>query len=217
MSANLIITAVDNNTHYKEGLKVFLASMALNAPKESVYVYLMNCDSKYVKELHKINPNVTTQSEKTEEESPFVRNYIRHSLIIEQMSYYNKIAWIDNDSIIRDSLDELWEDIEPETIKFWYRKKKKDHIKFQGGVYVLGASEKSMQWCAEIREELNNCTDWYAPQLLMYTKFKEVGLTHTQLSEKYNDSKFKSDSIIWHCKSSHFEEEKYQTEYQRYL
>ena len=212
----LIITAVDNNLHYMEGLKVFLASLAKNAPEELVYVYLMNCSREYEDSLHEINSNLMTMAKSVKEVSPYVRNYIRHRLVHDQLKIHDKILWLDNDSIVRGCLDDIWLDVEENTIKFWLRKKNKDHLKFQGGVYVIGKGEKSENYCKLISKGLSTMSDWYAPQTLMYTCIKHVGLKQIQLETKYNDSKFKDDSIIWHCKSSHFNDKKYQKEYKHY-
>jgi hypothetical protein len=213
----LIITTVDSTPHYQEGTKVFLASLAENAPKEDVLVYLINCSEEYKMSLYSINPRLDTIFTGTTEASPLIRNYIRHVVILDEIKEYNKVAWLDNDAIIRGPLDGLWEGVEGDTLKIWYRKKKKDHLKFQGGVYVVGGGEKTENWLRLINEKLTLCSDWYSPQTLIYACFKEVGLKHIQLDPKYNDSKFKDDSIIWHCKSSHFDNPKYQKEYRSYL
>jgi len=218
MPSNLIITTVDDNPHYQEGLKVFLTSLAKNAPKEKVFVWLINCCNNYENNLHNIYDHLTTKRTRARETSRFTRNYMRWSIIRKKIKTYDKILWLDNDAIIRAPLDGIWEGVGEDTLKIWYKESKiKDHLKFQSGVFVLGKGKKSNAYCRTIMRKLKKCDGWYSPQLLMYTIFGKSGLEHIQLKEKYNDSKFKNASKIWHCKSSHFLDKEYQKEYREYL
>lgn len=217
--SRVIITAVDTVLRYVEGVKVWLASLAKNAPDESVIVYAQNWDN--VDSLKSINPKAQIVQISNDSADPMVRNYIRYNLFLDLLPKYDAVAWIDNDSIVRSKLDTFWLGIEPNSVKYW-RRPKRDHLCFQGGVFILGAGARTVWYCQAIIDKLKNISEddndrWYAPQLLAYTEIRAAGIESIQLSQKFNDSTFKDDSVIWHCKSSHFNEDKYQKEYKKYL
>jgi hypothetical protein len=225
MSNRIIVTGIDNNPHYMEGLLVFLQSMKINAPKELVYVCLTNVDDAYAGRVLSLG-NVKIERICTEEKSSYVRNYIRHSIMLKLMPQYDVVAWIDNDAIVRSSLDSFWDDVCNDSLKIWYRRmyhdlpKKRDKPEcfFQGGVYILGSGEHSEMYLNSIIIGLDKKVDWFEPQRLMYLCYKQIPkLKHVDLSEAYNDCKFLDDSIIWHCKQSHFSDKKYQKEYKKYI
>ena len=145
--------------------------------------------------------------------------------MLETTKDYNAIAWIDNDTIIRKSLDGLWENLTPETLKFWFRKDERDALKFQGGVYVIGNSEVIKEWLKDIiaaldkynKTKKDNKNDWYIAQEYMYLMYKNnKRIRFVNLDTKFNDSKFNDDSVIWHCKHTQFNFPKYQVEYKSY-
>lgn len=212
--SNIILTAVDNNPHYMEGLKVFLASFAVNAPKEKIRVHLINCPVEYEIELLKIY-SVQICHIRTDEKSAYRRNYIRHGGMLKAFEEgYNKVAWMDNDAIVRKSLDGFWDGVESGVIKIRCRFNKLDENKFQTGIYALGEPDSVKRYLRDIIKGLYGQDDWKLPQLLMYKLAKK--LKRVELPKKYNDSKFSDNSVIWHCKQSHFNELKYQKEYKKY-
>jgi len=214
--SQIILTAVDDNPHYVEGVKAFLCSLRKNSPEQKIVVCTMNWKDSTV--LNKINPNVTVLAEKTSEKSVFVRNYRRHSLILEWFDKgYDKIAWLDNDAIVRRNISGIFDGVKKNTIKVWTKMKRKDYGKFQGGVYVLGNGEITKRYLKHIVHRLEGKNKWMLPQLLMYTLFLKHKLNLVEMGHGYNDSFFRDDSFIWHCKQSHFKEKKYQKEYKRYL
>ena len=75
-------------------------------------------------------------------------------------------------------------------------------------------------------ERLSQNIRWGMGQLELYKTSQEFvdKIDIIQLDEKYNDlggtdrpNAFADDSIIWHCKQSHFEHPKFQEEFQKYL
>lgn len=213
----IINTAIDDNPHYFNCLKAFLMSMKVNSPDQKVKVILINCPKEYESVIKRIYPaEVLVLTDPSQ--SAYQRNYVRHYMLLEAFKSHSKAAWIDNDALIRGDLREgFWDDVDRTTIKVWLRKKKPDEYKFQGGVYILGNSQKSIDYLGGIIRALDETDDWLLPQKLIYTLHKEYGLKHVQLSQKYNDSKFRDGSIIWHCKQSHFDNEEYQEEFYHYL
>jgi hypothetical protein len=217
--SRIIVTAVDTTPRYVEGVKVWLRSLTENAPDERIFVYAQNWDN--VDSISSINPRAKIIPITNESPDPMVRNYIRYKLFLDLLPQYDMIAWIDNDAIIRKSLEYLWFGVTVNSVKYW-RRPKREHLCFQGGVFVLGAGEKTKQYCRDILRGLetipvSDVDRWYAPQLLAYTCIGGSGIDTIPLSKKYNDCTFDDESIIWHCKSGHFNEAKYQKEYQYYL
>jgi hypothetical protein len=194
-NAQIILTAVDDNPHYMEGVRVFLYSLWKNSPEQKIVVCAMNWKDCSV--IKKINPNATVVAEKTDEKNPHVRK--------------------DNDIIVRHNIGRIFSRVKANTIKVWTKMKRKDHGKFQGGVYVLGNGETTKRYLRGIIRGLAGRGGWLLPQLLMYRLFLKYKLNFVKLSHRYNDSFFRKDSLIWHCKQSHFKEKRYQKEYKRYL
>ena len=102
--------------------------------------------------------------------------------------------------------------------------------KIQAGVMVYGNGPLAIRYLSEIiaEEEKHINTEyserdgygsphWFLSQTLLYTKYKDIrGLKITQLPTKFNDCKFNDESVIWHCKSSHFNDPKFQKEFKHY-
>ena len=214
----IVITAIDDNPHYRNHLKAFLMSMRENSPGQNVRIVLMNCHEEYGEALKRIYP-VDVVNMETHGQNAYQRNYIRHYMFQDAFQQnYSKVAWIDNDTLIRGDLrDGFWDGVEHGTIKVWMRDKKPDEYKFQTGIYILGNSKKSQSYIKGIIRALEGKDGWLLPQLLIYTLHREYGLKHIQLPQKYNDSKFRDSSVIWHCKQSHFKDQEFQEEFQYYL
>jgi hypothetical protein len=220
----IIATAIDDSPHYMEGLKVFLKSARLNSPDSLFFVHLMNPVEGYADSIK--DDSITVEISHTTETNPFVRNYVRHGILLDLIRHYDQVAWMDNDIIIRKPLYNIWDDVGPNNLKIWYRdyyhkvptKRDRMEVFFQGGVYVVGNGDPVKKWLTNIIKNLEGKTDWYLPQGLLYTCWKEDNnLKHVQLSETYNDYKFNEKSHVWHCKNSGFTNETYQKEYQKYL
>ena len=216
----VIITAVDTVPRYVDGVKAWLKSLAVNAPDEKVMVYAQNWDD--VTAISSINPNAEIVRVCNDSSDPLVRNYIRYDILTNLLPRYDAVAWIDNDAIIRWPLGGLWDGVVPNSVKYWHRNRR-EHLCFQGGVFVLGAGKKSEKYCGAISAKLKTMKSdnaeerWYAPQTYAYSYVALSGLSIVPMDMRYNDSTFMDDSVIWHCKSSHFADPKYQKEYQHYL
>lgn len=215
----LVLTAIDNNPHYQDHLKAFLMSMRMNSPGLKVRACLINCSDEYSDSIEKAFDVEVARIFFDHPTSPSERNYIRHFLFsVAFKQKYESVAWIDNDALVMNKLgDDFWENATGSSIKVWLRPKKNDKYKFQAGVYILGNTALTQGYVKDIMEQLKDTDDWMLPQLLLYTLSKKHYIAHHQLCEKYNDSKFCDNSTIWHCKQSHFKEEKFQKEFKHYL
>jgi len=208
-----------------EGLKVFLASCAANSPDTKITVSLTNCPVGYANSLLKINSNISIMVHECENCGAIQRNIIKHNDLRQLLEWHPVVSWIDNDAIVRGPLDAIYEGVESNTLKMWVRPKKKVEYRYQAGVYSVGSGEYTKRWVEDIIKGLNPINSdgdgydyehWFTPQVLIYECVNR-GMDVVELPESYNDSKFKDKSTIWHCKSSHFNDPKYQKEYRRYL
>jgi len=212
----LILTGINNKPLYQDHLKVFLMSMRMNSLGEKVIVRLTDCSDEYAEDIKKIYL-VKVQRAKSNGHK-FEQLYARFYMFRDAMKDFSNIsvAWIDPDTIIRNELD-FWGGTTGSTIKVWYRPGKEDKYKYQTGVFILGNVATTQSYVKTILKEVANKGDWLYTQHMTYEFARKFYLSHIPLDEKYNDSRFKKDSVIWHCKTSHFKDARYQKEYQYYL
>ena len=215
----IILTAIDNNPHYQDHLKAFLMSMRMNSPGENIRVMLMDCTVNFAKSIEKIYP-IDLKMRVTKNMSAYQRNYVRHEMFRNAFKDLDNesVAWIDPDCLVREKLNDFfWHNATGSTIKVWIRPGKNDKYRFQTGVYILGNVATTQAYIDGIIEGLEGRDDWMLPQKLIYELCEKYYVSPIQLKEKFNDSKFKDSSVIWHCKQSHFKHEKFQKEFQFYL
>jgi len=133
---------------------------------------------------------------------------------------WDQVMTIDSDVIIRKPFDSIWDGTEPSTIKIWDRgPKKQPFTRVQAGVHIFGNSPEIKEYYQEFMKEIGPAWEFEIGQAAIYTvylRFKEK-IRLVQMSRKYNDSKFKDKSIIWHAKHGHFREPRFQKEFQKHL
>lgn len=214
-----ILTATSCNNHYFEHALALLRSACRNA-NEQLTIGLINGDKIHEKAVHKIDKAINVLLYEIEGSSRFDYSRARFEVIRRTMEQgYKQICWMDCDIIIRGSISEFWEDLSPRSMKIVVRNVKSDRTKFQIGVVGFGVDSLMKCYITDIRDKLVNAEGWCEDQTEMYRVWKNYKylIEIRKLSPKYNDSEFKNNSIVWHCKSSHFNEEKYQEEYRKYL
>jgi hypothetical protein len=223
--SRIIITGVNDNPHYQDHMRVLLMSLKKNAPKEWVCVVLVNCSTEYFHECFDINENIGIVVVESKE-GAINRISEIHKIVLKHMTWYDQIAVLDNDTIARAPLDGLWEGVGKNTLKVWKRKDKADPYKIQAGVMVMGNGKPLRRWMkCVIEKELKHeqsardgyySKNWLVSQELLYHCMNK-DIDYVKLPIIYNDSKFRDGSVIWHCKSSHFNDPKFQKEYKKYL
>jgi len=226
MEDKIIVTSIDDNEHYAEGLKVFLYSAYKNSGKEKIIVYLINQSDAYSESLFRLNPNIIINRLSMPGSSIFEKINVRYKILFGLLNNYDKVAWIDNDAVVLKDLGGIWDGVGSNDIKILYRKNyhKKEHKKnrpecfFQGGIYVIGNGDPIKGWIKGIVDGSDGKQEWYTSQALMYLLYmKDKRINHLQLDNTYNDSKFRKNSHIWHCKQSGFDNEIYQEKYKQIL
>ena len=198
----MLVTLINDNPVYMNYLKAFLMSLAVNT-SEDICVYLVNCSEEYAENLKKIN----NRAEVTIINKPMAAisaiNLISTFLLEVMYKGYHKVAFTDNDMLVRGRLDGFWEDIEKDTLKVMYRPAQDSKRKFQNGIYGLGNSPKTYEMIKDLERKIKDSTVWYDDQKQLYKRWKKSGVRLIKLEKKYNDHHFEDDSIIWHCKLKH--------------
>lgn len=198
----MLVTLINNNPLYMKLLKAYLMSLAVNT-SEDICVYLVNCTEKYAENLRKINKRaeVTIINEPM---SAISAIHLSATVLLEVMDRgYPKIAFTDNDMLVRGSLCGFWDGIEKDTLKVMYRPAQISKRKFQNGIYGFGNSPKTYKMIKDLERKIKDSTLWYDDQKQLYKRWKKSGIKLIKLEKKYNDHHFEDDSIIWHCKLKH--------------
>ena len=212
MPLNSIITSeVNGNSNYIKYAKIFLSSLAANAPKEKVRLSVSGWSGKDIKDAERRNPQAeidpieVNKRINTDGQYISVENYIRIVHIqgtvvrLALEDGYDRVAHFDVDTIIRKNLDKLWEGVTPDSLKILKRDSQPPKRRFQNGVYIVGNSENSLKMIRKFERKIINSLEWYEDQRLLWNVFSKSGMNHIQLSEKYNDRRFNEGSFIWHC------------------
>lgn len=215
---NIIVTVSSCDKAFFQQLEVFLSSIKKNT-SENVCVGLINGSEEHIKKVMNIMPTSDIVLIEINNPTRFDFAKARFEIIRKKLECNYRVCWLDCDIIVRKPLDNFWDGIEPRTMKLVVREGKKDRIKFQIGVVGFGNSYIIKSYIADVRDKLVNKTKWCSDQTEAYRVWKNYKrlINIEKLGIEYNDSEFDNDSVIWHCKSSHFNEEKYQREFKKYL
>jgi hypothetical protein len=217
----IIVSIATGDKHYFNLARGFLVSLTKNsAYSDAVELNLINGTRKQAQSLEKLCVNTKVNLVDMWKPSPVDIVFSRLTQwrrILDEG--YDQMASIDSDSIIRGSLEGLWRDVEPGCFKIWDKgKKKKEKVRFQTGVFVVGVSRETLQYFDHIIKSIAK-PSWIKIQkafYLSYIKNKE-NVKHVQLDTKYNDQYFNDDSIIWHCKQTRYGYPKFKGELRKYL
>ena len=126
------------------------------------------------------------------------------------------ICSIDTDIIVRDNLERIWKG--EWDLNLYFREKKRDKLKFQGGLIVYRNIPKVREYYREFLGGIEEQQDSVYPcQLQMYLLAIKHKLEIGKLPEKYNDSILQPNSKVWHIKHSHTGKKKWQNEFKQYL
>jgi len=183
----IILTATDLNPPYDKTIQVFLKSLFQNSPEQNILIGSVKSVENQIKEMIRINKfQYSQESYSISNPTKYRRNYIRHYMINKALKKgYDQICWMDNDVIVRSDINEIWDDVEPNSFKIIYRPEKRDKYKLQTGIYVLGNSEPTKIYISNIIKGLLNSDKWILPQLLMWSCYenlkKEINLVKMRL------------------------------------
>jgi len=226
----MIITISTPDEFYFNQLLVFLASLQMNSPRQKAYIQLVDYPDGVKCRLEKVFPNYffhnTTIDRIDERGIGFI--LLRIDLIRSWFEQYSLryASWIDTDVIIRGDLYDF-SYVKPTQLKILYRgDDKPDKVKFNAGIFSMGNSKPMLEFLNRWYERLEKNAKWGMGQLELYKTYKEFKdkIELVKMDVKYNDlggsdrpNAFADSSIMWHCKKQHFNNEKFQKEFKKYL
>jgi len=220
----MIITNSTADEYYFDQLIAFLMSIKINSPKHLgiVKVFLANYPEDLQKKLERTFPEVSFENNQLKmiDKRGFSMIIDRAIRIGECLDKYKEpVAWIDTDVLVRGDISEFLE-IESKQLKILYRKNAPYHVKINAGVFNIGYSKETHSFINSWYQAIKVNKKWGQGQLEFWRVFRTYRkrIKMVELPMKFNSiGHFNDEYIIWHCKKGHFEREKYQVEYQKYL
>jgi len=228
----VIITNSTQDKFYFEQLLAFLASIKVNSPKHKVTVFLANYDLDKVQKLRRGFPWCVFEDRKLTmvKDKRFSLIIFRSGLIKECFDKYKEpVAWIDTDVLVRNDLSEFL-DVGPNQLKILKRQTPKEKNQYDApinaGIFNIGYSEHTYKIINKWHKGNLATPKWGQGQIELwkaYNKYSKrvelvsLPLKFNDLGDRNNQNMFADNSVMWHCKSNHFDNPKYQSEYQLYL
>lgn len=228
----MITTALNYNNFYFEQLLVLLTSININSPDDIVSIFLVDFPKDIENKLKKIfNKFIFINRElniNTKKDIPGFMVCYRGLVVKECLEKYKEpVAWFDTDIIVRKNLKSFWAGTKTNQLKIYYRGDDvPDKVKFQAGIFAVGYSDETMKFISEWSDIIQSDMYWYADQkqlYLVYNKYSD-NIKLIKMSRIFNDigdstrtDVFDNNSVIWHCKKSHFYHERFRKEYLKYL
>lgn len=225
----MIITALNSSKLYFEHLLVLLTSIKMNSPNDKISVFLVDFPKHVVTKLRSVFNNfefIDRQLNINTNIGGFMTCY-RTLIFKEYFENYRKpVAWLDVDIIVRKNLDPLWYGVETSQLKVLYRADQGAAVKFNTGILVIGYSEPTYKMIVDWNKAVQLEPYWYVNQFNLYKiyrkykdKLKLIPMSRGihDIGDSTRNDIFNGNSVIWHCKKNHFNDPRYQKEYQKYL
>jgi len=225
----MIITNATADEFYFNQLLAFLTSMKVNSPNHIMNVFLANYPKDKEEQLKGMFPNYVFENRKLDmvDERGISLILFRIMLIRECFERYEgPVAWIDTDVIVRGNLDPFLS-VEPVQLKILFRGDDvPEKVRFNAGIFRIGYSYGTYKMVCDWEEGLRNNMVWGMGQLELYKAFKKnedlidlvmMPEAFNDLGDSTNDDSFAPDSLMWHSKKYHFNNPKFQKEFQMYL
>jgi len=222
----MIFTTLNFNPFYYEQLKVMLTSLSINSPSDSAVIDLVDFPNDEVIELQSKFPRYKFTQSILPKDTRDTKGYMvckRGHVINQAVLHHKKIAWFDTDLIIRKPLDKLWKSLAFDSLNILTRNENPPRTKFQAGVFFLHVGPQIISFIQDWSSFISNHFGWYVDQEHLYKISEQKKINRINLNKTYNDvgcSKnpcFLNESHIWHSKQAHFQNPKFQKEYQNYL
>ena len=223
----MILTAVDDN-FLPEAVSL-IKSCARHAPRQRFYLFLVNSSEQKFAKLHGFHPNLIVEHVQWPYDGRRWRGLMcsaRAAPILHVLETYKEPAlYLDSDMLVMGPLDELFDELETYDLLVQYRPEgdvlgaggTRKAGKFNSGVIALRPSDAGIEFARKYDRCIREWIDTGKPLCsydqdrgvstcidqeflyLVYEEFKER-LRFTPLAIKFNDSRFRPGSIIWHGK-----------------
>ena len=137
--------------------------------------------------------------------------------------YKTPVMWLDSDIIVRKPLHVFWDQVKPTTFMVTKRITTDISSKFNSGCFCLGYSNYSVDFMSDYYHSLyvKGCWKhkWPPDQRYLFKCYqryqKDIELIN--LSSELHDFSFSPNSVLWHSKSSRFDDPKFQKEFTYYF
>lgn len=225
----MIATIVDEGTYLLNMTKYLIKSLAVHMPNEKFCLVLVNGSGKYDNEIRTWHPNLILKNYPLHVDKEYEKGYQfcymtlpLHELLVE---FDEPLIYMDGDIVVRGSIQPLFEDLNKYDYMVRYRPfletdgplSATHGAKVNNGVTCFANNKKTRLFTLELRNriveflnnggdpirwsEKNNAVTAIDQELLwlLYLEYQnEIKFFPTD--DRYNDSVFKNDSIIWHAK-----------------
>lgn len=224
----MIITISTHDEFYLNQLIAFLTSIDCNSPEHVVNVFLANYPDSMKNKLTKAFKRHNFESRKVKLIDKRGISFIlfRIELVKECFEKHQENAvWIDTDVLVRSDLTQFLE-IKPKQLKILFRG---NHVieegRFNAGIFNIGYSDETHKLTNDWYTQLQKNAIWGMGQLELWKAYKknpnveliEMPESYNDLGDSTNNDSFAKDSLMWHCKRNHFNNKKFQKEFQYYL
>jgi len=216
---NITLISLADGEYYKY-LKVLVASAVKNFPQASLYIVLVNMEEKYRDEIKSFGENIRVNIEKVS----FTGEHEKRCYCASRRAFLFKklrkeiddiLLWVDADSIIRKSCNELI--VHLNSCELTMRSKSKG--KFASGVIGVGSSDICNEFIEEYYKEVSKHNDWMNDQRSLcdvYYKFQDR-IKFSFLPRPYCEVSLTDDAYIWAAKARRKNSSKYKREMAKYV
>lgn len=225
----MIMTAADDK--FLDEAESLIRSCARYSPDQGFYLFLVNSTEERVAPLREVHPKLIVEHVEWTYEPDRWRGLMisaRTGPIVHLLETYKEpVVCLDSDTILLGPLDELFKALDTYDVMIRHNPNFEmlgpagtmDAAKFNAGVTAYGASEAGMKFAREYHRRTREWIDarkpliiWqeaqkgnaYIDQELLYLVYKDLKdeLRFKDLPGKFNDSKFRPGSIVWHGKGT---------------
>ncbi len=223
----MILTAVDDN-FLPEAVSL-IKSCASRAPRHRFYLFLVNSTEERIVRVRRFHPNLIVEHVQWPYDAQRWRGLMcsaRAAPILYVLETYKEPAlYLDSDMLVMGSIDGLFAELESYDLMVQYRPEAdvlgaggtRKAGRFNSGVIALRPSDVSIEFARRYDRRIREWIDTGKPLCrydedcgietcidqeflyLVYEQFRER-LRFAPLPDKFNDSRFRPDSIIWHGK-----------------
>lgn len=231
LGGNMIVQALNYNEFYYNQLLASLASIRINSPEDSVLIHLLDFPRYEVLKLEVAFPFYTFVVKNgllrgVKDIAGFMVCYRTKAIKQAMKDYKCSIAWFDTDTLIRKPLTEFWGDVTADSLKISCRDTDDILVKFQAGVFAVGYCDLTYSMISDWSLCVKEDTRWFADQEYLYRVYDEyrphillipMDLKFNDIGDSTRDNVFDGESVIWHCKSKHFNHPRFSKEFKYYF
>lgn len=220
MSRVIVFTTTVDEPYWSMTL-VALHTLYVHDGHWPIHLHLINGTDAHEDQARFINPDVSAvEHQRPFKQTPFTVTFSRPRVMMDLLdSGIDQILSLDGDVIVRGPLEGIWDDVEPSTLKIWFKgNQRKERTRFQGAVYLFGNSSETRAMYRDFIDRLGHPKGWYDGQEGLYTTWRrhKNHVRHVQLDVKYNDNLMSPHSLIWHVKHGHYDEQPWKKEWSKW-